>query len=197
MKQEGIVSGERLISLDDYLAKVGEEITIRTLCFLFRDGEILLGRRNRGMGMGKFVGVGGRVESGETIQEATVRETVEEVGCKPSELVNVATVTFLFPYEEYPERWNQEVHVFTSRTWTGDVTESEELAPQWFSEDKVPYDSMWPDAPHWLPRVLSGERVLGYFIYNSNHRIYEKKIDPVVQATLRNPESGACEGGSY
>ena len=177
MKQESIVNEERLISLSDYLAKVGEGITIRTLCFLFQTGKVLLGRRKRGMGKDKFVGVGGRVESGETIQEATIRETVEEVGCNPSELVNVATVTFLFPYEEYPERWNQEVHVFTARTWTGDVMESDELAPQWFGVDDVPYASMWPDAVHWLPRVLSDERILGYFIYDPNHRIYEKKIN--------------------
>lgn len=83
-----------------YLAKVGDEITTRTLCFLFRAGKILLGQRKRGMGKGKFVGVGGRDESGESIREATIKEMVEEVGCKPSKLENAATVTFLFPYYE-------------------------------------------------------------------------------------------------
>ncbi|MEM4548010.1 MAG: NUDIX domain-containing protein, partial [Thermofilaceae archaeon] len=40
------------------------------LCFLLRDGEVLLIRKKKGFGAGKLVGVGGRIEPGETPEEA-------------------------------------------------------------------------------------------------------------------------------
>ena len=48
------------------------------LCFLLRDGamgrEVLLGRKKRGFGRGKIVGLGGHLEAGETPAEAAARE---------------------------------------------------------------------------------------------------------------------------
>ena len=48
------------------------------LCFLLREGpdgrEVLLGRKKRGFGHGKVVGLGGHVELGESAAEAARRE---------------------------------------------------------------------------------------------------------------------------
>ena len=41
-----------------------------TLCFLLRKDEILLAKKKYGFGVGKWNGVGGKVEKGETIEEA-------------------------------------------------------------------------------------------------------------------------------
>ena len=51
-----------LITLADYLAQVEPTIAHRTLCFLLSDDGILLGRRKRGWGTGKYAGIGGRIE---------------------------------------------------------------------------------------------------------------------------------------
>ena len=51
-----------LITLADYLVQVEPPIAYRTLCFLLSDDGILLGRRKRGWGPGKYAGSGGRVE---------------------------------------------------------------------------------------------------------------------------------------
>ncbi|CAM9501116.1 unnamed protein product [Choristocarpus tenellus] len=54
-----------------------------TLVFCRREGkegkkEILLGKKKRGFGEGKWNGFGGKVEAGETIVEASCRELLEE-----------------------------------------------------------------------------------------------------------------------
>ena len=54
-----------------------------TLMFLINEGKILLGMKKRGFGAGKYNGFGGKVEAGETIAQAAVRETIEECGLKP------------------------------------------------------------------------------------------------------------------
>ena len=38
----------------------------------------------------------------------------------------------------------------------GEPRESEEMRPQWYRIDKLPFENMWIDDPHWLPIVLAG-----------------------------------------
>ena len=71
-----------------------------TLLLLRSNGRILLGRKKRGFGAGKANGFGGKVEVGETILQAAVREMQEECGVTvedPGEMGPRATVTLPAP----------------------------------------------------------------------------------------------------
>ena len=48
-----------------------------TLCPLIKDDQILLAMKKRGFGVGKWNGVGGKVEKGEEIIDAAIREIKE------------------------------------------------------------------------------------------------------------------------
>ncbi len=135
-----------------------------SLLFLLRENEVLLGRKKRGFAEGRWLGIGGKLEPGETVQQTAVRETLEEVGVRPLELTRMATVNFYFPHKP---AWNQQVCVFTSRRWEGTPTESEEMAPQWFDSSALPLDAMWTDARHWLPQVLAGATLRADFTFDS------------------------------
>ena len=54
-----------------------------TLCFVLREGQILLIEKKRGLEAGKVNGPGGRIEPGETPEQAAIRETQEEIGITP------------------------------------------------------------------------------------------------------------------
>ncbi|WP_144662612.1 8-oxo-dGTP diphosphatase [Paenarthrobacter nicotinovorans] len=133
-----------------------------TLCFLLRtgsDGEhVLLGTKKTGFGRGKVVGVGGHVELGETASEAACREVMEEINVvvEEADLVPAGTVDFVFPAR--PE-WNMATTVFLTRSWVGEPSESEEIAPAWFPVHQLPVERMWADAEHWLPAMISGRRI--------------------------------------
>jgi len=140
---------------------------LKTLCFLLRSiprAEVLLGYKKTRFGAGKYAGFGGGVEAGETIEAAARRELQEEAGIAVTldQLEKVAQVTFLFPNKP---NWNQEVHVYLVQSWQGDPAESEEMRPEWFALDTLPYPAMWPDAPHWLPLVLTGQCLTARFVY--------------------------------
>ena len=149
-----------------------------TLCFLVQksNGEvenICLAMKKRGFGKGKWNGVGGKVEQNETIEEAVVRETEEEIGVNPKEIEKVATITFLFTHNK---DWDQLVHVYFASKWDGEPRESDEMRPKWFSVQKIPYKSMRVDDEIWLPKVLKGEKVIATFIFDENERILYREI---------------------
>lgn len=127
----------------------------RTLCFLLRGDDVLLGFKKRGLGAGKLVGVGGKVEPGEDLRAAAVREVHEEIRVRvdPADLEPAGRMHFVFPAR--PE-WEQRVHVFLARSWTGDPVETDELRPEWFSTFSLPTERMWEDNRLWLPDALAG-----------------------------------------
>jgi 8-oxo-dGTP diphosphatase len=75
---------------------------------------------------------------------------------KAADLIPAGIIDFVFPAR--PE-WNMATTVFLTRVWAGEPTESDEIAPQWFPVAKLPVERMWADAEHWLPAMISGQRI--------------------------------------
>jgi 8-oxo-dGTP diphosphatase len=144
-----------------------------TLCFLIRDGKILLIRKKRGLGAGKINGPGGRIEPGEEPHECAVRETSEEVGLTPLDVQNRGELHF-----QFADGYSLHCTVFVANEYTGELVETDEALPIWTSLDSIPYEEMWADDIHWLPGVVSGGTFRGYFHFDgekmlSKHLIWE------------------------
>ncbi len=138
---------------------------VATLCFIIRGGEVLLIRKKKGFGIGKYNGVGGKVEEGESLEEAARREVVEEVGVEPLDLEYRGVLKFYSSRDE-PD-WI--VHVFVCRRFRGTPRPSDEAEPAWFPLDRLPLDEMWDDDRVWLAHVLNGGRVDGTFWYDESY----------------------------
>jgi 8-oxo-dGTP diphosphatase len=140
------------------------------LCFVIRDGQILLIRKKRGLGSGKINGPGGRIEKGETALEAAIRETQEEIGVTPTGLEEIGDLHFHFL-----NGYKLHVAVFRADDCTGGLCETSEATPYWIAIDAIPYHEMWQDDPHWLPLVLARTRFRGFFIFDEeqllSHRV--------------------------
>lgn len=147
-----------------------------TLCFPIAEHDppaVLLGLKKRGFGKGKYVGFGGKIEAGETVEEATVRELEEETGLWTTvdALLPAGELVFLFPTR--PE-WDHHVHVFLISRWQGEAREAEEMRPEWFAVDAIPYSQMWDDTAYWLPQVLAGTVVHAVFWYGDDNATVER-----------------------
>ena len=60
------------------------------------DNKILLGYKKRGFGVGRFNGVGGKLEAGETIEQAALREVKEEINVDAKTLSKCAQLKRLW-----------------------------------------------------------------------------------------------------
>jgi 8-oxo-dGTP pyrophosphatase MutT (NUDIX family) len=145
------------------------EIPNKTLVFLWKPQEqkILLAMKKRGFGEGKWNGVGGKLESGETIEQAAIRETKEEIGVHICE-ENLCKRGYIdFSFENKPD-WSQRVHVFFVEVWDGDPEESEEMRPEWYHFESIPYKEMWIDDEHWLPKAIEQKSLKDKFHFNEH-----------------------------
>jgi len=134
--------------------------------------------KKRGFGEGRWNGVGGKVEAGESIDQAMVRETEEEIGVTPTVYEKVGDIRFDEYFKGEPTLMH--VHVFIATSWTGEPTESEEMAPKWFDLHEIPYENMWSDDPYWLPQVLKGEKISADFKLDAADVIIDHTIKAVV-----------------
>ena len=141
------------------------------VCYLLRSGgdgdEVLLGRKKFGLGEGNLVGPGGKIEPGESPEQAIRREVMEETSLELGEFELVGELTYPFPFKP---AWSQKSWVFVCRQWEGQACESEELAPGWYPVADIPTDRMWDDAQYWVRDALAGRFVRATFEFAADLR---------------------------
>jgi len=144
-------------------------VDVATLCFIRKEGRLLLIHKKRGLGKGKINAPGGRVEKGETLEETAVRETQEEVGLTPLGLVFAGRLDFVFT-----DAYSLQAHVFTATDATGALTETDEAAPFWCDENAIPYDKMWSDDRLWIPLMLEGKTFEAQFVFDGEQMLWHR-----------------------
>lgn len=153
--------------------------------------SILLGLKNRGFGTGLWQhSFAGKIEKGETAEEAAVRELGEEAGIEVNastdlDLVGVFYYEFLEPS---PVPFLMEVTIYKIEVDKSEVavTPSDEMTPEWFDLDLLPLKDMWPDNAHWLPSLFQRREEEGhalpptpwtaYFLYRDLRSVHSYSI---------------------
>ncbi len=150
---------------------------ILTLCLIKKDKQILLGMKKRGFGTGKWNGFGGKLNEGENIEGAAKRELFEESGLMAINIEKIGTLDFIWQHKK-EEIW--EVHIFTVTDFSGQPIETEEMKPQWFDINHIPFETMWPDDIYWFPLFLENKKFEGKFLFDEHNSILDHNIRPVV-----------------
>ena len=101
---------------------------------------------------GKWIGIGGRFEEGESPEECAAREIYEETGLSVRDLRCRAIVTFV------SDEWGTEyMHLFTAVSDTDAVTDCDEGELQWIRKADVPSLNVWEGDRIFL-KLLSEDR---------------------------------------
>jgi len=153
----------------------------RTLVIPVLGDHVLLGRKkqhhDKAFGVGKWNGFGGKIEPGETIEQAAIRECREECGITPTQLVKVAELDFVADYQIFG-------HVFLATEWVGEPVETDEMIPHWFAKNALPFEQMWDDDIFWIPAILSGKKVKASFQFENSEDYLGLAVNPVAKVEI-------------
>ncbi len=56
------------------------------------------------------------------------------------------------------------------------LNKSEEMKPEWFDIDGIPYSDMWSDDKYWLLRVINRERMTADSSFNEKDEMISNEI---------------------
>jgi ADP-ribose pyrophosphatase YjhB (NUDIX family) len=146
---------------------------IMTLCILRKGDELLLGMKKVRFGAGNYNGYGGKVDEGESIEQALVREMKEESRLELLKYELRGRMKF-----ELTDSF-KEVHIYEGLDWVGDLIETDEMAPFWFNISDIPYEKMWKSDVSWYPYFLKREYFEGETIFDENYSVLSCKIEKI------------------
>jgi 8-oxo-dGTP diphosphatase len=151
---------------------------LATLAYIRHEKEVLLLFRNKkenDFHEGKFVGIGGRLEPGETPLECIVREVKEESGYSFSRK-NIHFRGYIYFDEVNRNKADEDLPAFNWLVfiYTGFVSKKKHFVNsegdlQWFSTNNIPYDKMWAGDKIFTPKILESNDIIeGKFLYEGN-----------------------------
>ncbi len=127
---------------------------LTTICYIDNGDSYLMMLRNKkknDVNEGKWLGIGGKFEPGETPEECVCREVYEETGLTLDDYTMRGVITFS------SAGWEDEyIYVFTSSDFHGELTECDEGDLKWIPKDKLLDIGIWEGDKIFLKLLLEG-----------------------------------------
>ena len=139
---------------------------LATLCYIKRNGKTLMLHRfkkENDVHMGKWNGLGGKMELGETPEECAIREIREESGLEARSPALKGILTF--PGFKDDEDWY--VFVFVVTDFSGELVDSAEGHLKWIPDGEVKSLNLWEGDRSFLKLMEEGRFFSGKFVYKN------------------------------
>ena len=124
------------------------------------------------MHAGKWNGLGGKFEAGETPEECVCREVLEESGLRIRHPKLHGFLTF--PSFANDEDWY--AFVFSAQDFEGELLESPEGDLKWIDNDQLLSLPLWEGDHIFLPLLEDGRIFSGKFIYKNSYFVNHELV---------------------
>ncbi|MBZ0183978.1 MAG: 8-oxo-dGTP diphosphatase [Melioribacteraceae bacterium] len=137
---------------------------LATLCYVTKENKTLMLYRNKKQNdyhEGKWNGLGGKFEIGETPEECAVREIKEEAGLTVKSMKLKGFITF--PLFDGKEDWY--VFLFVIDKFDGDLIDSPEGKLEWIDNNKLLELNLWDGDKIFIPWLFQEKFFSAKFNY--------------------------------
>lgn len=145
-------------------------VQLATLCYVIHNGKTLMLFRNKKPNdyhEGKWNGLGGKFEQGESPEECAIREVEEESGLK---MINPKMKGFItFPMFDGKKDWY--VFLFTTDKFTGNLIDSNEGKLEWVPNNELVNLNLWDGDKIFIPWLFGDKYFSAKFNYESGKYI--------------------------
>lgn len=148
---------------------------LATLCYVRKDQQTLMIHRvkkENDMHAGKWNGLGGKLEPGETPEECAIREIWEESGLRVKNLILKGIITFPGFYDE--EDWY--TFLFVIDDFEGELIDSPEGYLQWIPDNELLNLNLWPGDLIFIPWLEQPDFFSGKFVYKHGEYLEHEVI---------------------
>lgn len=127
-----------------------------TLCYIEKNNHYLMMLRNKkknDLNQGKWIGIGGKFEPGESAEECLLRETFEETGLTLTSYTLRGIIHFRSDRYE-----DEEMYLYTADGFTGTpAADCNEGELRWIPKEKLFELNLWEGDKVFLRRLAAGE----------------------------------------
>ena len=153
----------------------GHKYEETVMCYLFQKDDILMIFRNKkeiDINKGKWIGVGGHIEKGETPNQAMSREFFEETRANLTSFKKVAMITFLFKNDV------EIMYVYISNEYTGEIDYNcNEGTLGWINVNQLDSIPMWEGDKYFIKPIINDEPYFEMILeYDGDTLINVKKL---------------------
>lgn len=138
---------------------------------------------------GKWLGVGGHFEEGESPYDCAIREVFEETGLVLAEARYRAVVTFASDAYE-----SEQMHLFTSRSFVGEIGECNEGELCWIDRNEVLSLPMWEGDSVFLKLLLEKEEFFSLKLTYHGDKLTGAILDGIAMDMAALPQGGDEHG---
>jgi 8-oxo-dGTP diphosphatase len=136
------------------------------------NNRIYLGVKRYGSHQGRLTLYGGKVEAGESPDQAVVREMYEESGILLDEVPRFAGhITYTMP-----DGTIFDAFMYTTDQLPAEPAMSDEMAPESVPMSAIPYSRMWDDNQFWFPCLLTGRPFEASFVFDEQDRVVHMNV---------------------
>lgn len=138
-----------------------------TLCYVRDKDNVLMLHRTKkenDIHKGKYNGLGGKLEKGETPYECVIREVYEESGL----MIKKPVLKGILNFPDFDCKNNWIVFVYVANDFSGKIKESDEGDLVWVKKNRITELPLWEGDKVFLKYIFTEKFFYGTFYYHQN-----------------------------
>lgn len=126
-----------------------------TLCYIEKDNKYLMlhrTKKEKDENKDKWIGIGGKIEEGETPTQCVLREAKEETGLTLNEVKFRAIIYFRNSFYN-----DEDMYLFTCNDFSGTIKECDEGDLEWIDKEELYNLTLWEGDKIFLKELSTSE----------------------------------------